>query len=184
MNPIARVAAILGLLIFIPTVSRAAKEEKWIEVSSPHFKVFSTDSEKKARKVTHEFEKFHAVIRKLIPSLQANPSMPTIVLAAKNEKSYRLLVPQFWEKKGSARPPGIFVPGSEKNYVALRLDVGGEHRYHIVYHEYVHLIMRLNYRPLPVWLSEGFAECFGGFWNFNVQLVSGRQGIKFPFIVH
>jgi predicted Zn-dependent protease len=87
--------------------------------------------------------------------------MPTIVLAAKNEKSYRVLAPQFWEKKGLARPPGIFVPGLEKNYIALRLNVSGEHRYHIVYHEYVHLLMRLNYRPLPVWLNEGFAECFG-----------------------
>ncbi len=161
MKNIARAGIALGLLMFGTVFSRAAKEEKWIEVSSPHFQVFSNESEKTVRKVTHEFEKFHAAIRKFIPSLQTNPSMPTIVLAARNEKSLRLLLPQYWEKKGLTHPPGIFVPGPEKNYVALRLDVGGEQRYHIVYHEYVHLMMRLNYRPLPVWLSEGFAECFG-----------------------
>jgi tetratricopeptide (TPR) repeat protein len=59
-----------------------------------------------------------------------------------------------------AHPAGIFVHGQEKNYVALRLDARGENPYHVVYHEYVHLLTSLNLRWLPVWLDEGMAEFF------------------------
>jgi tetratricopeptide (TPR) repeat protein len=55
----------------------------------------------------------------------------------------------------------VFQGGLEKNYVALRMNVRGEHRYSVVYHEYVHLLMRLNFPPLPLWLDEGLAEYFG-----------------------
>jgi len=146
----------------IPLVSPAAlKEESWIEVRSPHFRIYSDAGETKARRLTHEFEKFHALIRLFIPSIQVGPGIPTIVLAAKDEKSLRSLLPQFWENKGQAHPSGLFVRGPEKNYVALRLDMEEDYRYHIVYHEYVHLMLRLNYSNLPVWLSEGLAECLG-----------------------
>ena len=152
-------------LIFIlastPASPIPAKEKSWIEISSPQFTVFSDAGEKKARRIIHEFEKFHAVIRQFIPSIQASPSIPTIILAAENERSLRSLLPQFWEKRGLAHPSGIFVGGPERNYVALRLDLDDDFRYHIVYHEYVHLLMRLNFPPLATWLSEGLAECFG-----------------------
>jgi len=138
-----------------------AGENSWVEIRSPHFTVFSDAGEKQARRATHDFEKFHAVIRSFIPSLQVNPSIPTIVFAAKNEGTLKSLLPQYWAEKGRARPSGIFVGGAEKNYVALRLDLEDDYRYHVIYHEYVHLLMRLNYPPLPVWLDEGLAECFG-----------------------
>ena len=78
-------------LIFIlastPASPIPAKEKSWIEISSPQFTVFSDAGEKKARRIIHEFEKFHAVIRQFIPSIQASPSIPTIILAAENERS-------------------------------------------------------------------------------------------------
>ncbi len=139
----------------------AAKENPWVEIRSPHFTVYSDAGEKKARRITHEFEKFHTVIRKFIPSINDRSGIQTIVLAARDERTLRSLLPQFYEKSNQAHPSGIFVGGAEKNYVALRLDMDDDNRYHVIYHEYVHLLMRLNYPPLPVWLSEGLAECFG-----------------------
>jgi tetratricopeptide (TPR) repeat protein len=149
------------LLIVNPSSLKAAKETAWVEIRSPHFTVFSDAGEKKARRVTHDFEQFHAVIRQFIPSIEAGPSIPTIVFAAKDERTLRFLLPEYWEQKGRAHPSGIFVGGPEENYVSLRLDMEDDYRYHVVYHEYVHLLMRLNYPPLPTWLSEGLAECFG-----------------------
>ncbi len=161
-----------------------AKGEAWAEVRSDHFTVYSDAGEGPARRITHQFEKFHAVIRSLLPSLEADPGMPTIVLAARDGKTLGSLLPQFADGRDQARPGGFFVGGEGKNYIALRLDtsevpiaippgIGDEgyvaylhrinehYRYHAVYHEYVHLLMRLNYPPLPVWIDEGLAECFG-----------------------
>jgi len=152
---------ILCLLITVPLPSVAAKEKPWVEISTPHFTVFSDAGEKQARKTAHEFEKFHAVIHQALPRLRMDPGIPTIVLAVKDEKGLRSLLPGYWEEKGMKRPPGVFQGGHEKNYVALRMNVRGEHRYQVVYHEYVHLLMRLNFPPLPIWLNEGLAEYFG-----------------------
>jgi tetratricopeptide (TPR) repeat protein len=152
---------LISFLFAGPSFPKEAKEKPWVEIRSPHFAVFSDADEKKARSVTHEFEKFHAVIGQFIPSIQSGPSIPTIILAAENERTFRSLLPEFWEEKGTVRPSGIFAGGPEKNYVALRLDLDDDNRYHVVYHEYVHLLLRLNFPPLPTWLNEGLAECFG-----------------------
>jgi tetratricopeptide (TPR) repeat protein len=152
---------LISFLLATPLFLEAAKENTWIEIRSPHFTVFSDAGEEKARSVAHEFEKFHAVIGQFMPSIQSGPSIPPIILAAENEKTLRSLLPEFWEEKGLVQPSGIFVGGPEKNYVALRLDMDDDYRYHVIYHEYVHLLIRLNYPPLPTWLEEGLAECFG-----------------------
>ena len=163
---------VIVVLILRPLPLKAAEGGSWIEIRSPHFTVFSDAGEKKARSVTHEFEKFHALIRQFLPSIQSGPSLSPVVIAAKNERTFRSLLPEFWEQKGSMRPSGIFVGGPEKNYIALRIDMDDDYRYHVVYHEYVHLLMRLNYPPLPVWLNEGLAECFG----YATRLRSLTQG--------
>jgi tetratricopeptide (TPR) repeat protein len=67
-------------------------------------------------------------------------------------------------------PAGLFVPGPEKNYIALRTDVEGDFPYLPVYHEYVHLIINLNYQHFPVWLNEGFANFLG------TATLSGKGG--------
>ena len=43
----------------------------------------------------------------------------------------------------------------------LRADAPGDLGYHAIYHEFVHMIMRLNFPDMPLWLNEGFAEFFG-----------------------
>ncbi len=153
-----------GFLIIasrIPGVAKEAKEPAWIEVRSPQFIVFSDGSEKQARSTAARFEEFRALIQQVLPRLRVDSGHPLIILAARDEDSLRRLLPQFWEQKELARPSGIFVSGPEKYYVALRLDAAGEYPYQAVYHEYVHMLMRLNFRELPLWLNEGLAEFFG-----------------------
>lgn len=48
--------------------------------------------------------------------------------------------------------------------MALRLDVEDVNPYHTVYHEYVHMLMKLNLPWVPAWLNEGVAE----FHNYSV----------------
>ena len=49
---------------------------------------------------------------------------------------------------------------SERNWVALRLDVPEGQAYHTIYHEYAHMIMRLNSPKMPLRANEGLAELF------------------------
>src|SRR5574337_1780209 len=72
------------------------------------------------------------------------------------------------------RPAGIFLAGPEKHYVALRLDAAGENPYHIIYHEYMHMLVGLNFGALPVWLNEGLAEFYGNTTIGDREIGLGR----------
>lgn len=151
-----------GIRLASPLPAHAAeKTETWLEVRSPHFTVYTNGNEKQARRTVEQFEQIRAVFQKAFPKLRVDPGKPFLILAAKNENTLKSLLPEYWEKKGSTHPAGMFVPGTERHYVALRLDVEGENPYHVVYHEYVHMLNGLNYRHLPVWLDEGIAEFYG-----------------------
>jgi tetratricopeptide (TPR) repeat protein len=142
------------------TALAAPRSQTWLEVRSPHFILITNGNEKQARRVAQQFELIRGVFKTLYPRARVDSGEPVIILAAKDENTLKALLPAFWENEGQAHPAGVFVHGQEKNYVALRLDAQGENPYHVVYHEYVHLLTSLNLRWLPVWLDEGMAEFF------------------------
>src|SRR5437870_1074966 len=142
----------------------AGADRTWVEVTGPHFTVISNAGEKQARRVAEQFEQIRAVLGSGL-KLRVDPGKPFIILALKDSDSFKALLPQFWETKNHAHPAGVFHSGIEKHYVTLRLDVNGtgdqDNPYHVVYHEYVHMLIGLSYRSLPLWLNEGLAEFYG-----------------------
>lgn len=145
----------------IPVAAQQKKAEPWVAVKSPHFTVFSNAGENQARKIADEMEQFRAAFKKVYTSARVDPGQPLVIFLLRDENSMKALLPEYWEDKKNAKPGGLFLPREEKNYIILRLNPGSDRPYHTVYHEYVHLIMRLNYRSLPVWLNEGVAEFWG-----------------------
>ncbi len=159
------VALLLELLLSVAVPSDAAarpQNPEWVEVRSPNFHIISDASEDKAQQLTQEFEQVRQIYLRAVPGMEKRAGLPLLVLAAKNEKTLKSLLPEYWESR-RARPAGVYVGGPERNFVALRLDAPGRHPYHVIYHEYFHFLMRLNYPVLPLWLSEGLAE----FWSYT-----------------
>lgn len=151
-------AALAGLLT--AAAWPAEKPDTWTEVRSPHFRAVSNAGVKQARRVAGQFEQIRAVFQKLLPDARVDTGTPITILAVKDEKSLRQLLPEHWERKGQVHPSGEFVSGMESTYVALRVDAAGENPYAVEYHEYVHLLVRLNFTELPLWLNEGLAEFY------------------------
>ena len=138
------------------------KPDTWIEVQTPHFIVASNDGAKTARGVADQFEQIRFLYSKALNrGLRMDPGIPILIFAMKNEKALSQLMPEYWVQEGHTHPAGLFVHGQEKNYIAIRTDVEGEFPYLPIYHEYVHLIVNLNYQRFPIWLNEGFADFFG-----------------------
>ena len=143
----------------VPVRARAA--DNWIEVRSPHFTVNTNAGEKEARKIADQFEQIRQMFHSAFGTLRVDPGQPIIILAAKNENTMKLFLPEEWEVKGHIHRAGLYQPGEDKDYVVMRLDSGGENPFHTLYHEYTHALMRLNFSGLPLWLDEGLAEFFG-----------------------
>lgn len=154
----------LVLVLLVTLVCTAVKarssHQKWIEIRSPHFIVFTDGRYSEGRDIAEHFERIREVFLKLSPSIHVDPAEPVRILAARDEHDLKQLLPGYWAHKGQAHPDGLFVAGRDRNYVALRMDVNANDGYHVVYHEYVHLLESMNFSSLPVWVSEGLAEFY------------------------
>lgn len=157
------------VFVFLSLASSVAAREKpdrWMEVKSPHFIVATNGSEKQARRAADQFERIRAVFQKVFPGTRVDPAVPIVVLAMKDEKTFDALTPVEWQRKGQLKRSGLFLTGPDKNYVLLLLDAEGENPYHILYHEYTHLLIHEGITATPLWLDEGLAEFYG---NSEIQ---------------
>ena len=151
---------LLGALLLLGSLAvRAA--DNWTEVRSPHFTVRTNAGEKEARKVADQFEQIRQMFHSAFSTLRVDPAQPVIIVAAKNENTLKLYLPEEWEVKGHIHHAGMYQQGEDKDYVVLRLDTEGENPFHTIYHEYTHALLGLNFSNLPLWLNEGLAEFFG-----------------------
>jgi tetratricopeptide (TPR) repeat protein len=137
------------------------KVEPWIEIRTSHFIVASDGGEKTARRVADQFENMCRVFQATLPHARLETGFPIRILAARDGKSFANLFPEFPAEKRSIQPAGSFVPGTESNYIALRMNASGHAPYQDIYREYARLILKFSYQSLPPWLEEGYANVFG-----------------------
>jgi Tfp pilus assembly protein PilF len=154
-------AILVASLLSIFSVSASAHQKPWLEVRSPHFRVLTNGSQNDARHLAKEFEQMRYVFAERYPEFRLEGGAPLVIFAALDEPTAKSLEPAIWKSKG-AKPDGVFHHGWDKQYVMVRLDSMREDQAReIVYHEYTHTILHLNFHWLPVWLDEGLANFYG-----------------------
>jgi TPR repeat protein len=172
----------------------SAAERPWTEVRSPRFQVLTDSGEKAGRDVALRFEQIRAAFSMLGSKLRLDPAQPLTVIAARDERSLRRLLPFYFEQKGGARPAGVFLRQARRMFVVLREDLAEEDDFghSVLFHEYVHVLHSLNFRTLPVWLEEGLAEFYahttvqsdrvmlGRPSPYHVALLRDRRLLPFP----
>src|SRR4029077_20698479 len=97
-------AAFAALLPCARAWAASDPNQGWIEVRSPHFVVSSNAGEKEARRVADQFEQIRALFHTAFPNLRVDPAEPVLILAAKNENTMKMLLPEEWEAKGHVHP--------------------------------------------------------------------------------
>jgi tetratricopeptide (TPR) repeat protein len=166
MTTRARVARAAAALSLWGVALVQAAERPWIEVKSPHFTVVSNADPRDARQIAWQYEQVRATFLTLWPWARPEAGRPIVVLAARDEATMKALAPSYWERKGGMRPAGVYVQGSDRDYIVLRLDVPVQDREGVnpfitAYWGYVSLILDSSFdRDLPLWYSRGLAEVF------------------------
>jgi tetratricopeptide (TPR) repeat protein len=150
----------LSALFLLPPAFARDSAPTWVEVRSPHFIVMTDSNAKQAAHIADQFERMRAVLHTLFPSAKVDAPAPILVLAAKDQKSFRTLEPSEYLAKGKLPLVGYFQPGPEKNYILMRLDAEQEHPFATVYHEYTHFAFSGAAEWIPLWLNEGIAQFF------------------------
>lgn len=149
----------LILLLLCPPFAGASAPQ-WIQVSSPHFTLYTNAGEKKGRHLLDQFERMRWVFRTLFPNV-ADPSSPIAVFAVRDQQDFQALEPAAYLAKGQINLGGLFLKTQDQNYVLVRLDAENEeHPFAVIYHEYTHFEFSSAAAYMPLWLNEGLAQFF------------------------
>jgi hypothetical protein len=127
-----------------------SKEPNWLLLSNGVFEVYTDASEKKARKLLLELERFRVASEALLmlepPKYIDTP--PVVVVLFRLSRDYANVAP-----KDTA---GFALRRYDDTYLVM--PVGSKEAKTVVRHEYVHAIMRYTMKSNPKWYEEGVAE--------------------------
>lgn len=147
---------IIVCLLLAGAVVPASAKDNWTSVRSKNFFLIGNGSEKEIRQVAARLEQFRDVFTRLFANAKFNSPVPTTVVVFKSDSSYRPF------KIGNAI--GYFQSGPDVNYITLTAEQHGEQSpYHVIFHEYVHLLVRNTMGDVPAWFGEGLAEYYSTF---------------------
>jgi tetratricopeptide (TPR) repeat protein len=136
---------------------------EWSKITSPNFEMYTTASEKDARRTLEYFEQVRDFFMR-IKAQQVTTRLPVTIVAFKNAKQYKPYSP-------SATSAAYFIGDEQRDYIVLG-GVGAEH-YPVAVHEYMHLLVRHSGLKLPVWLNEGIAEVHSTLRPLGGQMLLG-----------
>lgn len=159
-------AARLFRLLFCACVAllgvRSRGADPWLTAHTPHFEMFTNDSEKESRRILFALEQFRANFLASFPFRGAAEPRTAIILFNRDSQfdPYKPL----YEGKPKA-VAGYFMPGEDEVVIAMTTDLRGEDTdpTEVIYHEYIHLLLNARKLRVPVWFNEGLAELYSTF---------------------
>ncbi|MGH9882181.1 MAG: tetratricopeptide repeat protein [Pyrinomonadaceae bacterium] len=153
-----------------PTQSR----DPWRSISTNNLFLVGNAGEEDLRQVAVWLEFFHSAFAQLVSRSVLDSSVPTTVIVFKDDASFLPFKPLYQGRP--ANIAGYFVPGQDRNYIALSLERGergGRDPLSTAFHEYVHQHLMNTVPGVPLWLNEGLAEFYGSFVQANGEAVLG-----------
>ena len=149
--------AVLGLTL---VACLAHAQEKWHEASSKNFVLMTNASPERAESILLTLEKFRAALGQALPDLRRWTSGRTRVYGFRDHDSLEPFLPR--SAPSGSKVAGYFRKGASENVIVLDLTGGTPAFERILFHEYVHLVLSLSERDLPLWLEEGLSEFYAG----------------------
>jgi tetratricopeptide (TPR) repeat protein len=150
------VALCLCGLFLLPVTASAA--DKWLSIQTKNFLLVGNAGESDIRRAGRNLEEFRSAITMIFPKMEQTSSVPTTILVFKNDESFKPFKPLYKGQPSNAL--AFFQPGEDANYIALTANLMSPN---VILHEYMHFLLRENIGGLPLWISEGLAECYSTF---------------------
>jgi tetratricopeptide (TPR) repeat protein len=135
-------------------------QKNWSAVRTRNFSVIGDSGERNLRAVATRLEQFREALAVVIPKAVAVTTEPVTVIVFRNHKAFEPFKPVH-AGKVKKFISGYFQGGRSMNYIALTTE--GSADFEIIYHEYVHFVVRSVIPDVPIWFNEGLAEYFSAF---------------------
>lgn len=142
--------------LFITLASPVSAKDNWTRVRTKNFELVGNASDKEIRKVATRLEQFRDVFARLLEKSNFSSSTPTTVVVFKDFSSYKKFAPP--------NTAGYFQPGEDRNYITLSAVIDeANDPFKVIFHEFVHLLVKNNVQNMPLWFNEGLAEYYSTF---------------------
>jgi tetratricopeptide (TPR) repeat protein len=133
-------------------------EEAWHEAWSENFVLMTNASPERAESLLLTLERFRSALGHVHPELRRWTSGRTRLYGFRDRASLEPFLPG--SEPSESRVTGYFRAGSTENVIVLNLEGGIPSFERVLFHEYVHLVLSLSERRLPLWLEEGLSEYY------------------------
>ncbi|MBA3850327.1 MAG: hypothetical protein C0502_10100 [Opitutus sp.] len=132
----------------------AGADDKWRRYESPHFELFSHVDDADSRAVLHQLELLRSFFLDSNRLSERQP-VPVSVYAFATQKEFDAYKPANF---GNAA--GLYLSRPDRAVILLAPSRQDEAARRIVFHEYIHHLVRVSGMTPPTWLNEGLAELF------------------------
>jgi len=164
LNPSRRsLALVAALALAAPAPLAASRDDRWVELRSAHFELFTETGEANGRELLHYFEQVRSFFQQAF-GLNGRGRVVRIV-CFRSPREF-----QFYQSSKIA--DAAFHPGARHDYILIKSSAAG--LYPMAVHEYTHLVLRATNHDIPVWLDEGLAEVYSNLEPHNSFVIVGR----------
>jgi tetratricopeptide (TPR) repeat protein len=163
--------ALLLLTVALPAQALPRERDSWIRLETDHFVVLSNAGERVARRTADNLERLRDVLSQIAAGTRLSSPQPMYIYLFSSRIAFAPYKPVFNGKLMDV--DGYFYSRDDAEYMVLRADAG-ETTDNILYHEYLHYVLRNNYPNLPVWFNEGLAELYSTFQATDEHADLGR----------
>ncbi len=170
-----RAATLLLVLVALAGCrSGAVNDYAWHEVQSEHFTVITNEAAPDAIELAQKLERFRAIVLHVSGATIGPESVPTKIFLFSDWAS-------FFEYTGGPHVLGFTWPTLRANYIVIGPGVYHTSQERVIYHEYVHYLLRKHRAKFPGWYDEGLAEMLSNIQTDSGDVVIGnvpREGIN------
>ncbi len=141
-------------------VNLPPETDKWTEIQTAHFLIYSNASQRRSLDLGRRLERFRGALSRFNTKFKVDPPVTTSIYVFKDDAS---MTP--YKARFNGRPiemAGLFIGQPDGYDIVLNGERQGD-PLEIVYHEYTHHFLGNNLHDIPTWFGEGLAECYGKF---------------------
>ena len=159
----------VGLACGAAAALTAPVQGQWRRVDTPNFVVVGDVSAGELRDVGARFEGFRDALGRIINERVTATVVPAVIVVFSTDDVFSPFRPKYEGRR--IEVDGLFLPGRDLNYVAIRNGTG----LRLLFHEYTHLLVDNAGFNVPLWLGEGLAEFYStlSFERFGAEAVVG-----------
>ena len=168
-------AVILSLFLSAPGSARAVPssdfagvDDRWKIHRSPHFELFSHWGEQSSRELLQRLELLRTVFFDTNRLAEREPLEVTVFAFSDRREFEAYCTPKM------KRVSGYYLARPDRAVIALAQTENRDWDQRVIFHEYVHHLIKVSGQNPPLWLNEGMAEMFSTIEVKSKSLVFGR----------